>query len=75
MVSEGGWRLFLAREACAPRLKQRMRPGDIPPVLAAAADRDTQMVLALRVELNDLVALARRLGFSPVVLKGGGRAP
>jgi hypothetical protein len=48
-----------------------MRPADIPPVLAAAADRDTQMVLALRVELNDLVALARRLGCSPVVLKGG----
>jgi hypothetical protein len=69
--SEESWRLFLAREACAPRLKRRMRPVDVPAVLAAAADRDTQMVLALRVELNDVVALAQRLGIAPIVLKGG----
>jgi hypothetical protein len=69
--SEESWRLFLAREACAPRLKGRMHRSDVPPVLAAAADRDSQMVLALRVELHDVVALARRLGVAPIVLKGG----
>jgi hypothetical protein len=68
---DGSWRLFLAREACALRLKGRMAAADLPPVLAAAADEEAQILLLLRAELQEVLAVAAPLGITPVILKGG----
>lgn len=69
-VPDESWHLFLAREACALRLV-RVVGSAAPPLLRDAADREAQNVLALRAELVELLALARKSGLSPIVLKGG----
>lgn len=71
LESDASWHLFLGREACAPRLKGRLRWADLPRVLTTAADHDTQVTLLLRAELTDLLAIAAPLGVTPVILKGG----
>jgi hypothetical protein len=69
-VPEGSWRLFLAREGCALRLTRRLGPL-APEGLRAEGDREAQVVLALRAELQEILEVARGAGISPVILKGG----
>jgi len=69
-VPDPSWRLFLAREACASRLRQAA--GDLAPEpLRKAAERETQLILLLRAELQELAQVANEVGVHPVVLKGG----
>ena len=69
-ASAEGWQLFLGREACARRLSERV--GALAPApLAEAALGETQVILLLRAELEEVVQVAREIGVAPIVLKGG----
>ena len=69
-ASAQGWQLFLGREACARRLSGRTG-GATPAPLADAALRETQAILLLRTELEEVVRIAGEIGVAPIILKGG----